>query len=550
MYQYRKEESGGSETQQRGRRWREALDELSSDNLPANSARVVVHGLGEYSGSDSLVAALLTDPFAPHDEALCTPGPRTFAFSIPVEVSVLAKDDPLGATKLALADVPILVTNPLVTSISDVLNDPDLQPMLQHQHAILVILGTVAKDELRDNITNRITSKTSVKKERILFVDPSRALAAVDALRSDPSSSLAVQRYQDDYIASHVSTVTDAVSRSLGSALEPAQTPSLRQLRARAVLAEAEDEIRSVHAQCSELEGEVELVIAKSQHDTLGSSDIEADEASRAWNPLMKTFKDGDTQLQELLRSITWWKLPVQSDGVATTVSLCFKRPWFREVEKHLLLQTGRLSAIQEAQDRETQRRLARFKKTSPFHSPVLENSIAQTIKSPSHPVTTNALLEPFNHRHAQVMWNNGRLHSEGQKVVVGSGTGLVTGAAVTYAGWAGWLSSGLLGSFSGLEAESASVLGVVVTLSSFRWAVGKWEKAKSRWWEDWQRVKETLIRDIHTTISNAIRQQVFAAPMQAREALLALSSRRSQEIEELVEEIEILSKECDDAQK
>ena len=33
--------------------------------------------------------------------------------------------------------------------------------------------------------------------------------------------------------------------------------------------------------------------------------------------------------------------------------------------------------------------------------------------------------------------------------------------------------------------------------LLGIRWAAGKWERAKKRWWEDWSRVGEGLGRDL-----------------------------------------------------
>jgi hypothetical protein len=63
-----------------------------------------------------------------------------------------------------------------------------------------------------------------------------------------------------------------------------------------------------------------------------------------------------------------------------------------------------------------------------------------------------------------------------------------------------------LLGSESGVAMVGASEAGTAVgvlmlcTLLGVRWAVGKWERAKKRWWEDWSRVGEGLRRDIEVS--------------------------------------------------
>jgi hypothetical protein len=267
-----------------------------------------------------------------------------------VKLTLLPTDVPSATPKLALADVSIIVVNPLTTSISQALCNPDLYPILTNPNSLLVVLGAVPNDKLREHILNQIASQIPLDKERVLFVDPSRAISALNTLKSDPSSSLAVQRYQDDFIASRLSTVAEAVHRSLGSASEHAQSYSLRDIRARstllsvrgallaarAILAEAEHEIRGVKRQCSELDGIIELAVAKARHDTLGSSGLELDEASRAWNPFMKSLKEGNKHLRAVLAQLAWWKLPFQSDGVAFTLGSCFKRPWLDEIQKHV----------------------------------------------------------------------------------------------------------------------------------------------------------------------------------------------------------------------
>jgi hypothetical protein len=50
---------------------------------------------------------------------------------------------------------------------------------------------------------------------------------------------------------------------------------------------------------------------------------------------------------------------------------------------------------------------------------------------------------------------------------------------------------------YLGMEAETAVAVGMLGALLSVRWAVGKWEKAKKRWLEDWRRVGDGLGRDL-----------------------------------------------------
>lgn len=62
-----------------------------------------------------------------------------------------------------------------------------------------------------------------------------------------------------------------------------------------------------------------------------------------------------------------------------------------------------------------------------------------------------------------------------------------------------------LLGLGSGIAVTSVgTAMGVsmLCTLLGVRWAVGKWERAKKRWWADWRRVGEGLRRDLEVSFS------------------------------------------------
>jgi hypothetical protein len=91
------------------------------------------------------------------------------------------------------------------------------------------------------------------------------------------------------------------------------------------------------------------------------------------------------------------------------------------------------------------------------------------------------------------------RLHIAGQRAVLVMSGGVATGAGISWAGWLSWLlgsGEGLLG-FVGMDAGTAVGVGILSAVASIRWAVGKWEKSKKRWWQDWSRVGEGLDRDL-----------------------------------------------------
>jgi hypothetical protein len=60
---------------------------------------------------------------------------------------------------------------------------------------------------------------------------------------------------------------------------------------------------------------------------------------------------------------------------------------------------------------------------------------------------------------------------------------------------WAGWL--GVSESLVGLGTETMVGTGMLSAVLGLRWAVGAWEKAKKRWWQDCDRVGQGLSRDL-----------------------------------------------------
>lgn len=140
--------------------------------------------------------------------------------------------------------------------------------------------------------------------------------------------------------------------------------------------------------------------------------------------------------------------------------------------------------------------------------SPVLQNDLAQLSSSPSYHLQTSTLTTPLQTRQDQLInYPTIRLHLAGQNAVFGMLGGAVGGVGVA---------AYLINTGGGIAMIGASEAGTAVgalmfcTLLGVRWAVGRWEKAKRRWWEDWSRVGEGLGRELE--VSSVIKfTQVFA---------------------------------------
>ena len=134
------------------------------------------------------------------------------------------------------------------------------------------------------------------------------------------------------------------------------------------------------------------------------------------------------------------------------------------------------------------------------LHSPVLQNTLSQLTSSPSYPLQTSTLITPLQTRQNQLIsYPTTRLHLAGQSSLLG-----ILGGVVGGSGTAAYLLG--VGSSVGMADASApgTTIGVLMlcVLLGLRWAVGRWERAKTQWWEDWARVGEGLGRDLEVNNS------------------------------------------------
>ncbi|KAF9051094.1 hypothetical protein BDZ89DRAFT_1107807 [Hymenopellis radicata] len=104
------------------------------------------------------------------------------------------------------ADIPLIICNPLTTSPADLFR---ARSFLRNSNTILVFAHTLYG---ADAVALRERYEKSVEGSTVLFVDPYRASAALDTLKKNPGSSLAVQQYQDGFIQSGIASLHSALS--------------------------------------------------------------------------------------------------------------------------------------------------------------------------------------------------------------------------------------------------------------------------------------------------------------------------------------------------
>jgi len=269
-------------------------------------------------------------------------------FSVPLEIVELHsawKDSQSVSISQVLknstvleADIPIFVCNPYVTSISDTV----LAQL--PSNAIIVFSSSIPQTEL-DAIINKNTSRSgsprysSLKSAQFVAVDPKRAASAINLLQSDSSSLSAIQQYQDAFMSSQISSVTQALRRNLQDTTYPIRTKialarifdvlnasstSLRQTRRE--LDQAFIDASNLGKRIEEIHAKIEGAIFEGKEDGLASKAGASEVAD--------TVKLAEKEMSLVMDRMTWCWILRRVDEISTVVASAVSRTWCRELEK------------------------------------------------------------------------------------------------------------------------------------------------------------------------------------------------------------------------
>ncbi|KAF9567966.1 hypothetical protein CPC08DRAFT_483149 [Agrocybe pediades] len=521
------------------------------DDLSATSERpvkVTVCELDQWSGSQDLVTALLSDPLSSNEaeisalrdrwinvdssvhqiyfrhKSTSNIPPSAFAsssryltqFPVPLEICELRQDTSstrpllslrriLEYSAVAEADITIILFNPLTTPLKTILETP-----VPTNGLVLLSSSTVRGNDLSNIIHHEQMSSPKSRLHLVtpslLSVSPGKAVDAVRVIQSSPNSLSAIQRYQDGFVDSGVSQVTTALKEKLQAASQSVG-PAIRRrnalFRLKDVINYSTAHIEDVRAELdkafvdtSVLKERIEEMRAQVETSVLGNLPGDASSEHKHYD-VEEAIKQAERDMRPVVDNLTWWKVIWRVDEISGIVASAVTRIWCRDLERKLILQTGRLAAMQNDVDKSALHLLSSHPLVS---TALLHNTLLQSKASPRHQLKPESLTQPLLSRRNQIInYPTARLHINGQKVVLGTAGGVLTGVGIGWAGWLGWLvgnTEGLLG-FLGMEAGTAIGIGMLSAVATIRWAIAKWEKSKLRWWQDWTRIGEGLDRDL-----------------------------------------------------
>lgn len=232
------------------------------------------------------------------------------------------------AKDLFTADIPIIVINPLSTPLSTVLSSPSHLPMT-HPNVIFVLTSTPSSH----------LPHLAIHPARTLVIDPQRALTAIQTLAENPSSAIAVQRYQDDFAASKISSISEAIDDILSQYSMVPSTPTLVALRlhkaryivksaiamSETALGNARKEVDDALGTVSEIRGRMEEVRVRVPREVLG-----VDGEGEVQEAVKKAKKD----VAVTMDGLKWWKMIWRVDDIRHIVGAAVERAWCRDLER------------------------------------------------------------------------------------------------------------------------------------------------------------------------------------------------------------------------
>jgi hypothetical protein len=181
----------------------------------------------------------------------------------------------------------------------------------------------------------------------VVFTQPLRALNAIRTLSDQPGSSLAVQRYQDDYTASGLSKLTSLVAEKLSPASFGASVlfafTAYEQIKA--ALRVCEDTLKA-----SNREVDTAIVANIGLRDAVADLEmrIEAEVLGRdSTSEVRRAVSAAKQDVQTVMNRLTWWRCIWRVDDIGGTVKAAVDRAWCRELENKVRLgQTASVSKL------------------------------------------------------------------------------------------------------------------------------------------------------------------------------------------------------------
>ncbi|KAJ9116290.1 hypothetical protein QFC22_004730 [Naganishia vaughanmartiniae] len=234
-----------------------------------------------------------------------------------------------------------------------------------------------------------------------------------------------------------------------------------------------------------------------------------------------------------------WRVLTGRAERVEEEVGGQVVAHWGYALTQQLAFDTGRLEQIHRSLSQKTDILLRSFaaphssstSTTTPFFSPVLINSLSQLEQT--HQITPAALTSPIHARRTQLLSFVVPVLQKRAYATAYTAWSLVF--ASTSLSWTACVPLELL------DPASSLGVGLLGSMAAFRWAVGAWQKAQTKFWADWERVEAGLEHDLGRDLSEVVQGRVVAKALAGAEGLEALVKKRMARVDDVDRKVQIV---------
>ena len=241
----------------------------------------------------------------------------------------------MDSAQLYDADIPIVCWNPLTASLSSVLESR------LPAHSILVCSG------MSQSSLQSVLGKQASPVDHIAS-DPHRAIQAVRILQADPTSPSAIQRYQDEFLGSNVSSITRIIKERMTPIAPTLSSFSSLQLRsALATIQDAlaasmasartsQDSLDKAYLDISRLRERIEKVQAHAPVEILQHRGPTPDD--KLQNTVRASLTESAKFFGGVLEYMTWSKLFFKVDAVSNLMGDKVAARWCTDLEKDVCI--------------------------------------------------------------------------------------------------------------------------------------------------------------------------------------------------------------------
>lgn len=256
--------------------------------------------------------------------------------SFNAEILEIPSLHPDSLSLLWSADVRLLVATPLVTPLT-----PDFLSLISHPSTLLTTQFTENDPRIIDHTLSTLIclQPEIIPSTGVYAVNPAKALSASDAFRRNSSTLNSVDTFQRDYLDSGISSIIEKVHSLLSMPRDV-----LEGKKSASILIGAIDACyESIRLAEKDISAALEQVncIRLSADSIRGKAGLETTEGPYQLN-VSDSVRKSTTQMSDVVRQISWWKLPLMVDDLSHTFIDIIQRTWCSD----LVSRVGSLPAL------------------------------------------------------------------------------------------------------------------------------------------------------------------------------------------------------------